>query len=211
MTTPPPKRYIYLHPCPICGKMKREKGSNCRECHLKLGKHITRGPKAGNYLNHKGQKRPLYRCLECGKEKKSDGGRCRECSEKAQRATRTPIPPCRVCKKRLSISRRQDICRSCRKRQQRADARECPLEICKDCGAKNDNNGSMPRCRACHGKMMEEILWQKAGGLPLDRQVDDAAKLTEEIKRCSKCGCKYTTQDCVRCVVLGKIGDKGFV
>lgn len=88
--------------------------------------------------------------------------------------------------------------------------RTCPRDICKDCGAKNDNNGSMPRCRKCHGKKMEEVLWQKNGGLPLDRQVDDAAKLTEEIKRCPKCGGKYTTQECVRCVVIQRIGGKGF-
>jgi len=203
-----------LYPCPTCGRLKREKGSECIDCRLKAGKHI---PKTKRVYKHK-----LRKCQSCGVEKRSPTALCRRCAAAAGRFSRSKQPPksdyC-ACGVRLSNKHKSSHCQACENKRRRKLIDELKGKMCSVCGTNKPNLKSLSgRCSECEGASSTKIRahaarvkYYETRGEPMpDLDVIIAAKPIQVPKKCPTCGVKITTRECVACAVLGRIGEKGF-
>lgn len=201
-----------LYPCPKCGKPRRNNYGMCRACKMadrrsgeKLAPVVTNSEVV--FLTASGRRKTMYACPGCGKPRHNPRGLCLGCDQKKRQRKKDGMR-CIDCGRPVSKQRVQR-CQKCHEDRYRKP--EVPKRLCKRCGKDIDTKAANWHCRQCNSEMAQDRFAVERGELPLDRTVLAATEETNDVRRCPTCGGKITTKSCVKCVVLGKIGAKGFV
>ena len=201
MTTPRKQKNYKPYSCPTCGVPRHDNDGQCKDCWNKSRRKSTK-PIGGI-------------CTGCGKKIDRRNYKCRECFM-AGKAIH-PRPNCidcgvPVCRKRCQR------CNSCNNKWRAANPDKWRvLHKCKECQAPLPRKSPTGWCRPCANRLRgtdysERVhSWNEQRKQFKFKELNEAAKLCRKQKRCPTCGGKITTKSCVKCVVLGKIGEKGFV